>query len=75
MRTRFFPLLITIILFCITSLIAGETNNPKMNDYDVQHYDLSAAFDIPNKTINGSVIVEAKALSLSKNAFCVPHTI
>ncbi|MBI3765207.1 MAG: hypothetical protein HY277_01720, partial [Ignavibacteriales bacterium] len=42
-------------------------NDARMNDYDVDHYDLSISFDIPHKSFNGTVMMEAHALtSLSK---------
>ena len=67
---RIFFLVIAVLLFA-GFLIAGETNYPRMNDYDVLHYDLSVAFDISHKTMSGAVVVEAKAVHpLSECVLC-----
>ncbi len=41
---------------------AGDTNDPRMNNYDVRHYDIALSFDLKEKSFRGSVAMEAEAL-------------
>ena len=51
---------VSLVLFSMIQ--AGMTNDPRMNLYDVIHYNLTIAFNIPQKTFSGNVRVQALAL-------------
>jgi len=55
-----FPIL---LCFLTTSLIAGDMNDPRMDNYDVQHYDLSVTFIPAEESLHGCVEVDARALA------------
>jgi aminopeptidase N len=47
---------------CAKVAPASSVNDPRMSSYDVQHYDLSVAFDMKTSSFTGSVGIQASVL-------------
>ncbi|HUL45178.1 MAG TPA: M1 family metallopeptidase [Bacteroidota bacterium] len=50
-------------ILATTIVTAGEGNDPRMDKYDVQHYDLAVTFNLGEESLSGCVEMTARAIT------------